>query len=210
MIYNLLRLLFNIHLRLFHLVEITGKENIPAKGPVILCANHSSYFDSMLVALCTRRAVRFLIYKAFYDHDILGFFIKGCGAIPVTQKGSDREALRKGLNVLRSGGVLGIFPEGRLSRTGLLSSAKPGAALLAAASAAPIVPISISGAFFVYPKGRRFPRAGRITVRVHPPIKPEHTGVRDRGRLDRLTKRVMAPIKESLRSCRRRRRRTTR
>jgi 1-acyl-sn-glycerol-3-phosphate acyltransferase len=170
MFYRLLHLLFTCYLRLRHGLRIDGAARVPATGPVILCANHSSYFDSMLVALCSRRPVRFLITERFYYHPLLGLIIQRCGAIPVTTEGDARHSLRRGLEVLARGGVLGIFPEGRLSRTGHPGHGEPGAALLAAVSGAPLVPITISGAFAVYPKGQRLPRSGRIRVLVHPPL----------------------------------------
>ena len=198
MIYLLMRIVFTPYLRLFHRVEVKGKEHIPATGPAILCANHTSYLDSMLVGCCTLRQVRFLITRSFYRHAILGFFIKGCGAIPVSQRGVDKEAFRLAREALGRGELLGIFPEGRLSRNGLPNEGKPGAAMLAATAVAPIVPITISGAFFVYPKGKLLPRPGRITIRVHPPLEVVPQRGRNKAYLQEITDRVMARIERSL------------
>jgi 1-acyl-sn-glycerol-3-phosphate acyltransferase len=197
--YRFLRLLFSLYLRLLHRVEIRGAERMPPEGGALICANHTSYFDSMLVALCTKRRIRFVILRSYYDHPVLGFFIRRCGAIPVTQR-SDREALRKAEAALRRGEVVAIFPEGRLSRTGLPGPARPGAALLAAEAGVPVVPVTISGAFFVYPKGRRLPRPGRkIVVTVHPPVFPDRSRGRERSHLAELTARVMGRIEKRMR-----------
>lgn len=198
MIYFLLRVIFTPYLRIFHRVAVTGREHIPASGPVILCANHTSYLDSMLVAYCTPRPVRFLIARGFYDHALLGFFIKRCGAIPVSLRGVDKEAFQLAREALQRGELLGIFPEGRLSRSGLPDAGKPGAALLAAMTGTRIVPITISGAFFVYPKGMLFPRPGRITVKVHPPLEVVRQRGRDKTYLQEITDRIMARIERSL------------
>jgi len=198
MIYLLLRIIFTPYLRLFHRVEVKGREHIPATGPAILCANHTSYLDSMLVGYCTLRPVRFLITQAFYNHNIMGFFIKGCGAIPVTQRGVDKEAFQMALEALRRGELLGIFPEGKLSRTGLPNEGKPGAALLAATTGAMIVPITISGAFFVFPKGKLLPRPGRITIKVHPPINVATEKRGSKQYLREITDKVMARIERTL------------
>ncbi|HEX9078569.1 MAG TPA: lysophospholipid acyltransferase family protein [Desulfuromonadaceae bacterium] len=210
MIYLLMRIVFTPYLRLFHRVEVKGREHIPATGPAILCANHTSYLDSMLVGYCTLRPVRFMITRSFYRHAILGFFIKGCGAIPVSQGGVDKEAFRLAREALGRGELLGIFPEGRLSRSGLPGEGKPGAALLATMTGVPIVPITISGAFFVYPKGKLLPRPGRITVKVHPPLAIARQNGRDKAHLQEITDRVMGRIERSLhpalRAHRRRRR----
>jgi len=210
MIYLLMRIIFIPYLRLFHRVEVKGREHIPTTGPAILCANHTSYLDSMLVGYCTLRPVRFLITRSFYRHNVLGFFIKGCGAIPVSQHGVDKETFRLAREALERGELLGIFPEGRLSRSGLPNEGKPGAAMLAARPGAAIVPITISGAFFVYPKGKRLPRPGRITVKVHPPLDIARQGGRNKAYLQEITDRIMARIERSLhpalRAHRRRRR----
>ncbi len=194
MLYRLLRLFFSLWLRIGHRLAITGLERVPGTGPVILCANHSSYYDSMLLGLCTRRPVRFMIVDDFYHHPFLGFFVRHCGAIPVTLRGGDREALRRAAELLRSGGVLGIFPEGRLTRTGHVGGGKPGVALLAAAAGAPIVPVTISGAYDAYPRGRRLPRPGRIALRVHEAVAVDPARRHDREYLRLMTDRVMAVI----------------
>lgn len=193
MLYRLLRIGFTLYLRLVHRLHISGSDLIPASGPAILCANHSSYFDSMLVALCTPRPVRFLITERFYRHPVLGLVIQRCGAIPVTAEGDARHALRRGLAVLAEGGVLGIFPEGRLTRTGAPGHAESGAALLAAASGAPLVPIAIRGAYDVYPKGKRLPGPGHIRVAVQEPL-PVEPRRRDRAYLRAMTDELMRRI----------------
>lgn len=198
LVYRLLRFFFAVYLRMFHLLRIRGTERIPATGAVILCANHSSYFDSMLLALCTRRQVHFLIHHAFYHHPLLGRFVRACGAIPVTQRGSDKEAMANALAELRSGGVVGIFPEGRLTLTGTPNRGKSGAALLAAATGAAIVPVTIAGAFSVYPKGRKRPGPGTITVTVHPPITLEMRRRGDKDYLQKATDEMMGRIKRRL------------
>lgn len=200
MIYLVLRIVFTLYLRIFHLVTFRGTEHIPATGPVILCANHTSYLDSMLMGLASRRKVTFMILRSFYRHPFLGLFIQGCGAIPVSQSAADRESMRRALEVLERGGVIGIFPEGRLSTTGDTGEGRPGAALLATLSGAPIVPVTISGAFAAFPKGRVTPRLARITVDVHPPLAVEPGRERDREYLQGMTDMVMGRIGRRLRT----------
>jgi 1-acyl-sn-glycerol-3-phosphate acyltransferase len=197
--YLFLRTLSSLYLRIFHRVDIRNAGRIPATGGIVICANHTSYFDSMLLALCTPRRIRFVILRSFYEHPLLGYFIRSCGAIPVGQRGGDREALREAAEALRAGEAVAVFPEGRLSRTGVPGPARPGAALLAAEAGVPLIPVTISGAFFVYPKGRRLPRPGRkIVVTVHPPVRPDPQQGRERGHLAELTGRVMGRIEKRM------------
>lgn len=198
-VYHLLRPLFSLYLYTIHRLVIRGQQRIPATGPVILCANHTSYLDAMLLGLCTRRPVSFMVFREFHDHPFLGFFIRNGGGIPVNQTGTDTEAFKTALAVLKRGGVIGIFPEGRLSRTGLPSAGRPGAALLAASAGALLIPVSITGAFFVYPKGKKLPRPGAIQVTVHPPVPVEPARKRDKNYLMAVTERVMARMGKRIR-----------
>jgi 1-acyl-sn-glycerol-3-phosphate acyltransferase len=153
----------------------------------------------MLVGLCTGRKVRFIIYDVFYHHRLLGPFIRAMNSIPVRADGINKEAMKKSLAVLKGGGIIGIFPEGRLTRTGMPGPAELGAALLAAAGNAPIVPITISGAYSVYPKGKKLPRpAGKIVVKVHPPVTVEPLRRREKGYLQSVTDEIMGIIERSL------------
>ncbi len=172
---------------------------MPVAGPVIICANHTSYLDAMLVALCTPRPVRFMVSRNFYDHPLLGFFIRRGGGIPVSRDGIDPGAFKSALRLLKQGEVIGIFPEGRLSRTGLPSTGRPGALLLAALSGAVVVPVTIAGAFFIYPRGALLPRLGEIRVTIHFPVVVDRGRSKDRRYLQELTNKLMARMGKRLR-----------
>jgi 1-acyl-sn-glycerol-3-phosphate acyltransferase len=201
-LYRLLHIFFSIYLRGGHRLVIKGAEHIPADGPAILCANHTSYFDSMLVGLCTRRRVRFMIDVRFVRNPLLGFFIRRGGAIPVNLTGKDKEGMKEALDTLANGRIVALFPEGRLSRTGLLSRPKPGAAYLSMISGAPLVPISIAGAFHVYRRGWKIPRPGKIAIRVHSPLHPDPTHRNSRHYRSQLTDLLMARIRHGLKTLR--------
>lgn len=193
-LYRTLRFCFSLYLRVVHRLIIRGGERLPVTGPVIICANHTSYLDAMLISLCTPRPVRFMVFRDFYEHPVLGFFIRRGGGIPVSQNGTDAEAFKTALGALKQGKVIGIFPEGRLSRTGLTSPGRPGAALLAAISGASLVPVTISGAFFIYPKGQMFPRPGGIRVTIHAPVTVDSGRKKDHEYLRDVTERLMMRI----------------
>ncbi len=198
-LYRFLRFCFFLYLRIVHRLIIRGGERIPSTGPVILCANHTSYLDAMLVGLCTPRPVRFMVFRSFYEHPVLGFFIRRGGGIPVSQNGTDAEAFKSALRLLKQGEVLGIFPEGRLSRTGLPSTGRPGAVLLAALSGASLVPVTIAGAFFIYPRGQKLPRPGAVRVTVHLPVPVDPGLKKDHDYLREVTDRLMGRIGKRVR-----------
>jgi 1-acyl-sn-glycerol-3-phosphate acyltransferase len=198
--YRTLRLIFRLWLSIVNRVTVSGSSRIPATGAAILCANHSSYFDAMLLALCTKRHVRFIIFRDFYHHPILGFFVRACGAIPVSQQGMDKEALASARQTLEEGGIIAIFPEGRLSRAGFLSRPQQGAAHLAILTGAPLVPITIHGAFHVYRHGWKLPRIGTISVRVHSPLRIPSDLKSRRDMRKELTMLLMTSIRQEIRA----------
>src|ERR1044071_5745915 len=129
-------------------VEHHGVENIPKEGAVILAGNHPSYLDPLLVALPVKRVIRYMAWDALFKVPLLGLIIRMLGAFPVDiRKGKGESAFHEACRVLRNGDALGIFPEGQRSADGPMGQLKTGAARLAIETGAPIVPVSIGGAF---------------------------------------------------------------
>lgn len=100
----------------------------------------------------------------------VGNILRGVGAIPVQGKGSDIKLIKKVIKVLQAGGVLGIFPEGRITNEKDDFSAKAGAAYLAVKTDVPIIPMAIKGADKVLPVGAKFPKLKKIEVKIGEPI----------------------------------------
>jgi 1-acyl-sn-glycerol-3-phosphate acyltransferase len=102
------------------------------------------------------------------------------GTIPVRAEGQDSRAIRTALRTLASGGMLAIFPEGTRSPDGRMIDPRPGAALIATMSGAPVIPAFIDGARRSMPVGGRFPKPARIHVRFGPPLTCPPAAGRDR------------------------------
>jgi 1-acyl-sn-glycerol-3-phosphate acyltransferase len=120
-----------------------GSANVPRTGPVIFAANHTGFMDGPLVFGLAPRPVHFIV-KAEMFHGPIGWLITEVGQIPIDRTVADRRALTNALEVLRRGGVIGIFPEGRRGR-GDMAEAHQGTAWLALASGAPVVPVAVLG-----------------------------------------------------------------
>lgn len=146
-------------------VRLTGCERIPAHGPVILVANHESLFDPWLLALATPRPVRYMAKAELWRFRLVGAAMNAFGAFPVERGTGDRVAMSRAAELLRDGEVLGMFPQGTSKRR----AERPfhrGAARLALATGAPLVPVTIVGS-------RGIPRPWRrrhTTVTVGEPI----------------------------------------
>ena len=127
--------------------EVIGKENFPTDGGVLLCSNHISNLDPPTVGIAAPRQVHFMAKEELFSAPVLGKILPHINAFPVKRGMSDREALRKGLGVLKEGKVLGLFPEGTRSETGELGKGLAGAGFFALRSKAQIVPCAVIGPY---------------------------------------------------------------
>jgi 1-acyl-sn-glycerol-3-phosphate acyltransferase len=170
MLYRFLKPLALAVMRLAFGLRGRGVEHVPAEGPVLLVANHTSLLDSPLVGGVCPRQLSFLAKKELFDIPLFGGFIRRLGARPLRREGPDAGALRTALRVLREGGALLVFPEGTRGEEGVLGTAKPGAGMLAVLGQAAVVPVYISGSGRAWPRGRKFPRPASVTVTFGPPL----------------------------------------
>lgn len=172
MFYVIIRAILRFVMRIAFSMQVEGKANIPEEGGVILAANHSSMLDPVVVGCAIDRPIRFMAKRELFDNPFLGMIARGLGAFPVQRGKDDKDAFRQALEVLRSGQVLGMFPEGTRSVDGRLQKAYSGAAVLAEKTDAYLVPVGIVGTNRVMRKGAVLPRGGRIYVRFGKPIIP--------------------------------------
>lgn len=128
-------------------IKVIGKDNIPASGPVIICSNHISNFDPPVVGITSSRDIHFMAKGELFEKPILGKLLPGIKAFPVKRGLADRNALRKGLEILKQGETLGLFPEGTRSKTGEIGKPLAGVGFFALRSEASIVPCAITGAY---------------------------------------------------------------
>jgi len=181
---------------------ITGVDNIPPEGGVILASNHLSFIDSFAIPLVAPRKVSFLAKAEYFTGaGPLGLlrrgFFAGVGAIPVDRDSSRaaQESLDLALGVLREGGAFGIYPEGTRSRDGRLYRGRTGVGWLALTAGVPVVPVGLRGTDRIQPVGSSWPRLAKVSVAFGPPIHPETYAGMPAGRARReLTDDVMDAI----------------
>lgn len=128
-------------------ITVEGLENLPKEGGVLLCTNHISNLDPPVVGVTASRKVYFMAKAELFKVPILKNLLHNFGTFPVNRGGSDREALRTGLKILKEGNVLGFFPEGTRSKNGELGKGKGGAGFFALRSTAAVVPCAIIGPY---------------------------------------------------------------
>jgi len=157
-------------LRIWNRLEVAGLENIPSKGPVILAANHVSYLDPLVVGVASSRRVVFMAQTNLWKSPLMRLYLWLMDCIPVKREEADRKAIRESIRRLKTGSVLGIFPEGTRQADGSLRDAKRGVGLLAIHAGAPIVPVLIRGTHDALPRGRGVYCPAKIRVAFGPKI----------------------------------------
>ncbi|MDE0748750.1 MAG: lysophospholipid acyltransferase family protein [Acidimicrobiales bacterium] len=153
-------------------VRTTGREHIPADGPVILAPVHRSNLDSFLLSPLTRRRLRALAKISLFNVRLLAWFLASLGSFPVRREGADRESMRVARDLLDEDNLLLVFPEGTRRDGPQVAELFDGTAWLAAKAGARVVPVGIAGSGEAMPSGARFPKPCRIRLVVHPALEP--------------------------------------
>jgi 1-acyl-sn-glycerol-3-phosphate acyltransferase len=194
-VYTISKLAARLLLGLFFGLRARGREHVPATGPFLIVANHSSVLDPPIVGSVCPRRLTFLAKAELFRIPGLGALIRRLGAQPLRREGADPAALRIAQRVLAEGGALLVFPEGTRGPEGTLRDAKPGAALLAMHSGVPVVPAYVSGSGRAWPRGRRLPRPAKVVVTFGAPLRFEPAvGAERKKQYENASRRMMAAI----------------
>ena len=162
-----------------------GLEHVPLSGPLVVASNHGSHLDPPLLGHALGRPVAFMAKSELFEIPLLGRVIRACGAYPVRRGASDREAIRTATAKLEEGWATGVFLDGTRQANGRVNNPLPGAALLAARSGAPLLPVAIVNSHRALGSGRLWPRLVQLQLRVGAPIPPPKS--RRRPDLDTTT-----------------------
>lgn len=150
-VYVVARILWRVH------IEWPGKDRDSdrndllltdrIKGGAVLVSNHCSSMDPMFVQLCAGRRVHWMVTSLYFNKPVIGSLLRSFEAIPTHRSGVDTASTKRAIALAKEGEFVGIFPEGRINRTGRpLMTIRPGAALIALRANVPIVPIWVEGA----------------------------------------------------------------
>ena len=159
--------LFNTYFR----GRIYGVEKVPKSGAAIAVSNHASYFDPPILSTSMGRPVAFMAKEELFKVPILKSGIRLYGAYPVNRDGSDRAAIRSAIKAIEAGWITGLFLEGTRTKDGRIHDPKLGAALIAAKTQVPLIPVSLWGTEKIF-AGSSFPRPVPLTIRIGDVIAP--------------------------------------
>ncbi|HWL42530.1 MAG TPA: HAD-IB family hydrolase [Ilumatobacter sp.] len=172
-------------------VDVRGADHIPATGPVILVGNHRSYFDTMVMAMVVARSgrmARFLGKREVFDAPVIGQMAAAFGGIPVARGTGSDAPLRAAINALEAGELVALMPQGTIPRGPAFFDpelkGRWGAARLAAATGAPVIPVGLWGTELVWPRSARVPNLFNprlmmadppdVSATVGPPVALKH------------------------------------
>jgi len=163
--------------RTFYRLRVEGRERVPTSGPLILIANHTSYFDAfILLAALARGTVANLFglsHEQFFRGRLLSWWGRQIHIIPVDMDSHLMRALQTSAHVLRSGKIICVFPEGERSADGLVRRFRKGTGILVRELGVPVLPAYISGSYEAWPRGQTWPQISRLHVRFGEVVQPE-------------------------------------
>lgn len=187
-------------LRLIYRPRVVGVDNVPATGPAILASNHLSFIDSLFMPLSIKRQVVYLGKADYFDKRRTRWFVRAAGVIPVRREGGSagEAAIQTGIQALREGNIIAIYPEGTRSPDGRLYRGKTGVARMALEAQVPVIPVAIEGTDEIMPIGMKVPRTipGRVRVEFGKPLRFDrhYDNPKDRFVLRSVTDEIMYEI----------------
>lgn len=151
MLYNILvsiaRFIFNLVFK----INIHG-ENILPQGRLVICANHFSMIDPIVIAISCNRKINFIGKKELFKNKLLAYFFNKLGVIPIDRKTADIKAIKNAINILKREEVLGIFPEGTRVKNISMDNMKEGIGMIANRADADILPVQIITSYKLFSK----------------------------------------------------------
>lgn len=133
-------------------VKKVGEENIPKEGKYILCGNHVHALDAPVIVVTAKRDIRFVAKEELYKNPFIRFIANTFDVIKIKRNTADTDAIKEILKALKSGQIVGIFPEG--TRNGMKKNAglKSGAAYMALKTDTKVIPVGVKGSFKPFTK----------------------------------------------------------
>jgi 1-acyl-sn-glycerol-3-phosphate acyltransferase len=197
MLYNALRAVFWVFTHLICRYRVRGLEHVPKSGPLLVIANHLSWYDPFLIGVVLHRRVWFFTKIEIFRWPIVGLLCRITGQIPVDRGAHDRTAIEKGFAYLHEGKAVMIFPEGTVERQERMIPAHTGTAMLAVRSGVAVLPIAHYGTRRILRSFRIwFPRVYIEIGKPYIPILP--SDVSRKAGLHFITEDMMTRIAEML------------
>jgi len=175
-------------------VRVLGRENVPPTGGGLVCANHQSFFDPVIVGLAVDRRLNYLARDTLFRNPAFKWLIDFLDAIPIDREGGGLAGIRETLRRLKQDEMVLIFPEGTRTRDGNVQRLKPGFCAVARRGKKPLVPVGFDGAFQSWPRSSPLPQLSAISVVIGRPIMPDLVAVLS-------DKQLVGELEQRIREC---------
>ncbi|HET9124731.1 MAG TPA: 1-acyl-sn-glycerol-3-phosphate acyltransferase [Solirubrobacteraceae bacterium] len=169
LLYGFVRVTFQAFFLIYFRMQRIGREHVPARGPVLITANHRSFLDPFVIACMARRPMYYVAKQELFTNPVAAWFLNALGAFPVARGASDEEMISTAKAILARGDIVLIFAEGTRVRPGALGRPRRGVGRLALESGAPVVPVAVIGTEAIR-RGWRI-RPHRVRIRAGRPLR---------------------------------------
>lgn len=143
MLYSIAAFLVKLYYKIIYFAKVEGIENVPKSGGMIMCGNHRSFNDPIIIAAFSPKRLKFLAKAELFKNKLFAWFLRSLGCVPVDRSGGDLKAMRTCIKILKEDNPLLLFPEGTRSCIHI-DDVKPGALLFATKAEVPIIPVGVS------------------------------------------------------------------
>lgn len=186
MLYKVLRVILKIFIKPIMRVHVNGLENLPYENDYILCANHSSNWDPIFLAISLPDQIYFMAKKEILQWPIIGRILKKIGVFPVDRDGRDMASLKNSIKLLKEDKTLGIFPEGTRVKSIDRENMKDGVAFIALKAKADVIPVEIISTFKPFKK---------TFININQPIKVDrYLNMKKRLAMEKMTDEIFDGI----------------
>lgn len=160
MLYRILKGILKPIFSVLYSVKVEGRDHLPKGGPLIICANHISAIDPIILAISLPYMIYSMAKAELFKVKLFGYFLNKVGVFPVKRGEADLKSIKTSLKLLKEKKIMGMFPEGTRNKTGDIK-AEPGIAMIAVKAQAPVLPIAIISDYKLFK---------RTTVKIGEPI----------------------------------------
>jgi 1-acyl-sn-glycerol-3-phosphate acyltransferase len=169
-VWNIFQVLFQAFFCFWLGYRSWGHKRLDDEPGALILSNHQSFLDPLLVGLPLKRPISYLARENLFDVPLVGWILKKTHVLPINQEAAGTASLRKMVDRLKEGWLVGIFPEGTRSADGTIGEVKPGFATVVRRAKKPVIPVGVSGAYQAMPMGSWFVKPVRVRVVYGAPI----------------------------------------
>ena len=151
-LYQPFKYIAKVIFKLIYRIEVNNKDNIPKEGRFLLCSNHISVFDPVVLSIILPREIAWMGKKELFEKKWMAKMFTNLGVFPVDRNETELSTIKHAIKLLENEEVLGVFPEGTRVKEMNLENAKPGVALIGIKTKSPILPVYIEGTYKAFSK----------------------------------------------------------